>query len=121
MIDSIQAYNSNIVIGICTPTTADEAENNKDNRNAYLSHLNMWNARKLLIENYDSLTEKNIYIVDTGTTLDPDYGFVFEKQLPFAFYEGDERILVATNSVHPSGAGYKQIGTCMAGFIQVKR
>ena len=121
LIDSIQAYNSNIVIGICTPTTADEAENNKDNRNAYLSHLNMWNARKLLIENYDSLTEKNIYIVDTGTTLDPDYGFVFEKQLPFAFYEGDERILVATNSVHPSGAGYKQIGTCMAGFIQVKR
>jgi lysophospholipase L1-like esterase len=82
--------------------------------------MNMWDARRLIIDAYDD-TATNVFLVDTGTTLDPDYGFVFQEQLPFAFYEGTERILYATNGVHPSGAGYKQIGTCMAGFIQSKR
>lgn len=121
LIASIHDYNPSIIIGVCTPTTADEAPNNSDNTNARLAHFNMWNARKLLIDNYDNLEDSNVFIVDTGTTLDPDYGFVFDENLPFSFYEGDERELYAHNGVHPSGAGYKQLGTCMAGFIQAKR
>lgn len=121
LIESIHSVNASIIVGVCTPTTADEAPNNTDNTNARLAHFNMWDARKLLIENYDGLENDNVFLVDTGTTLDPDYGFVMEEQLPFEYYEGDERVLVSTNGVHPSGAGYKQIGTCMAGFIQAKR
>ena len=121
LIASIHSYDSNIIIGVCTPTTADEAANNSDNVNKWLAHMNMWNARKLMIKNYDNLSTSRVFIVDTGTTLDPDYGFVLEERPPFAFYEGNERELFATNGVHPSGAGYKQIGTCIAGFIQAKR
>ena len=121
LITSIHSYSNTIKIGICTPTTADEASNNSDNRNAALCHRNMWNARKNMISDYDGRESEAIYLVDTGVVLDPDYGFVMQEQKPFTFYEGDERILFATNGVHPSGAGYKQIGTSIAGFIQAKR
>lgn len=123
LIESIHKYNASIKVGICTPTTADEAPNNSDNRNASLAHLNMWDARNLLIRTYDTVAMRNnnVFLVDTGTVLDPDYGFVIEEKLPFSFYEGNARELVATNGVHPSGAGYKQLGVCMAGVVQYLR
>lgn len=42
------------------------AANNSDNINPILGHMNMWNARKLLIQAYDTddMRSNNVYIVD---------------------------------------------------------
>ena len=127
LITSVQAYatsvSKHIDIGICTPTTANEAPNNSDHAVPEIGGRNMWNARKQMIEYYDTqaFRDQGVYLVDCGICLDPIYGFPLTTMKPFEFYEGDDVELVSTNGVHPSTAGYKQLGTCIAGFIQTLR
>lgn len=122
-IASIHSYNANINVLICTPTTANETPNNTDNNIPEYGGRNMWLARKQIIEYYDnsSMQGNNVYVVDSGVCLDPLYGFPLQEMKPFTFYDGDNKELISTNGVHPSVAGYKQIGTCVAGAIQYLR
>jgi len=41
--------------------------------------------------------------------------------LPFSYYTGTARELYDYNGCHPSTAGYYQLGTCAAAFIQSER
>lgn len=122
-IASIHSYNANINVLICTPTTANETPNNTDNNIPEYGGRNMWLARKQIIEYYDnsSMQGNNVYVVDSGVCLDPLFGFPLQEMKPFTFYDGDNKELISTNGVHPSVAGYKQIGTCVAGAIQYLR
>ena len=127
VIASIQAYataqSKTIAIGICTPAVANEAPNNSDNNAPEVGGRNMWMARKQMIDYYDTdaFRAAGVYLVDSGVCLDPLYGFEETAEKPFEWYAGDVREPYATNGVHPSTAGYKQIGTCVAGFIQMMR
>ena len=123
VISSVHSYNSSIKIAICTPTTADVMPNNAANLNHILGHRRMWEARKRMIEVYDNpqMESSNVYLVDSGVVLDPDYGFEIRKDKPFEYYEGEEVELFDTSTVHPSGAGYKQIGVSVGAFIQYVR
>ena len=127
VIASIQAYAASAskspVIGICTPAVANEAPNNSDNNSPEVGGRNMWLARKQMIDYYDTdaFRAAGVYLVDSGVCLDPLYGFEETSEKPFEWYAGDVREPYATNGVHPSTAGYKQIGTCIAGFIQTIR
>ena len=123
VIESIHAVNSSAIIGICTPTVANEAPMNSDNNAPQVGGRNMWLARKFMIDTFDVTAYKNgnVFIVDTGICLDPVYGFLNSEIKPFTFYSGTEREIYATNGVHPSNEGYKQLGVCAAGFIQYIR
>lgn len=127
MLDSITAFatanNISIVVGICTNTVIASMPNSNYFENHLINSRSLWNGRKLIIDSFNipAYENRNIFVVDTGATLDPDYGFDVEEKKPFEWYEGDERILFGTNGVHPSTGGYKQLGTCAAGFVQAKR
>lgn len=127
LINSVQSYaegvSKTIIIGICTPTTANESPNNSDHASPFVGGRYMWLARQDIISNFDSNEKKaeGIYVVDSGVCLDPLYGFQMAEMLPFAYYEGTDRELISENGVHPSSAGYKQIGTCVGGWIQYIR
>lgn len=127
IIDSIGIYatqvGKDIYIGICTPAVANDSPNNSDNNSPFVGGRNMWIARKKIIEQYDNDTYKgrNVFVVDSGICLDPLYGFSMTEMKPFEFYSGTVRELISTNGVHPSTAGYQQIGVCVSGWIQYIR
>jgi lysophospholipase L1-like esterase len=77
--------------------------------------------RKLLIKHFDNRTRENIYLVDTGASLDPIYGYPSTTDLPFQGYTGDSTILKVTDNVHPSSDGYGQIGIKLLAIIQKLR
>ena len=127
LIQSVQSYatsvSKTIKIGICTNTTAPGSENNSLYRNPLEYHLNLFNGRKNTIETFDTSAYKanNVFVIDSGVCLDPDYGFGFSSIKPFTFYAGSERELYDFNGVHPSDEAYKQLGVCVAGFVQYTR
>jgi lysophospholipase L1-like esterase len=82
----------------------------------------MWEARNLMITNYDNRTGEGIYLIDAGSAVDPDWGLNFAAaEKPFSDYAGVETVLPTTNAPHPSVAGYNQIGTRVAAWIQAVR
>jgi lysophospholipase L1-like esterase len=127
VIQSIQTYatlvSKTIIIGICTNTTVIGMPNNNYGQSVELYSRGMFLGRKNTIQTFDNDTYRNqgVYVVDTGACLDPDYGFSVNEIKPFYYYEGTARELYGSNGVHPSEAGYKQLGTCSAGFIQYIR
>ena len=127
LIHSVHAYatlaSKTITIGICTPTTIIGMPNNSNLQNVELGSRFVFKGRKNIISTFDNETYRNqgVYVIDTGACFDPDYGFVVQEIKPFSYYEGELRELYGVNGVHPSDAGYKQLGTCVAGFIQYIR
>lgn len=127
VITSIQAYatanNKTITIGICTNTTIASLPNSSYGDNPAFSSRSMFKGRKNTIENFDSSAYQGqgVYVVDTGACLDSDYGFNMQQIKPFTYFEGTEREIYDNNGVHPSTAGYKQLGTCASAFIQYIR
>jgi len=82
----------------------------------------MWNARKLMIDNFDNREAEKIYLVDTGSAIDPVYGmFLGASEKPFSDFAGTETVKLQGNNPHPSTEGYFQIGVRLAGFIQAVR
>ena len=128
VIASINSYatgiSKTINILLCTVLTMSGTPNNtyKDGiirRNRYYYY-----ARSRVIEKYDpSVNQVNnhVYVVDTGVSVDDEFGFLTEERLPFAYYEGDARELFDVNGVHPDVGGYKQFGNPIAGAIQYIR
>jgi len=79
-------------------------------------------ARQLMISNFDSREAEYIYVVDTGSSIDPIYGFTLAAaEKPFSDFVGTETIKLQSNSPHPSTEGYYQMGIRLAGFIQAIR
>lgn len=127
VIGSIQAYatavGKTIKIAICTNTVHIGTENNSYYKPDEQIGRQMWLGRKNLIETFDTAEylAEGVYVVDTGVCLDPDYGYSEEGIKPFDFYSGSDAEIYTDNGVHPSTAGYKQIGVCAAAFIQYVR
>ena len=123
LIASIKTYKQTMKIGICTAFVTTEAANSSDAVNGFIGTRNEWEARKLVIENYDTEENKGngVYVVDTGVVIDPDYGFDMKEQKPFADYEGNAVEYYGSNGVHCGDGGYKQLGTCAAAFVEYVR
>ena len=125
MISSIQAYattsGKTIKVGICTPAQAASSGNNSTiNIAPQQHHIRYWEARKRIIEHFDTTAymNNNVYVIDSGVRLDPDYGFSDSNILPFEEYTGSVREIYNNNGIHPGSDGYKQIGVGVAAFIQ---
>lgn len=127
LITSIQAYatsaNKTIIIGICTNNTISSLPSSNYGTNNVLNSRYLFNGRKKVISTFDNDTyeAQNVFVIDTAATFDADYGFNVTYDKPFSYYEGDEKEMYDNNGVHPSNAGYSQLGTCAAGFIQYMR
>jgi hypothetical protein len=88
----------------------------------------LWEVRSLIIQNYDNRTGEGIYLVDAGSSVDPDYGFTVitpdwpgDAEKPFAEYTGSAVILTHNNDPHPNAEGYYQLAARVAGWIQSVR
>ena len=127
LVSSIQSYaqsnNKTIVIGICTNNTIASLPNANYGQNPVVSSRSLFLGRKKVLDSFDTSVyeSQGVYIIDTAAVFDPDYGFNVTYDKPFSLYEGDEREMYDVNGVHPSDAGYAQLGTCAAGFIQYIR
>ncbi len=112
------------------PTFVGNPDNDSGNFTARLSFI-YWQIRKLLIDTYDNRQSELIYVVDAGSAVDPDYGFVANYEVPFQDYTNAnntnpatpvvETRKVITNSPHPSNQGYAQVGVVLSAFIQKTR
>ena len=124
VIASILADNATAKIALCIAPSVNGGSNDTIDTNEFNARYNaaMWRARKLMIDNFDAREAESIYLVDTGSSLDPVYGFgVGSAEKPFSDYGGTETIKVQGNLPHPSTQGYYQMGIRLAGFIQATR
>ena len=124
LVTSIHADNANCKIALCLPPSVWGGDNDSVDSDTFNAKYNaaMWNARKLLIDYFDNRTDEYIYVVDTGSAIDPVYGFTLAAgEKPFAEYAGSETIKMQGNNPHPSTEGYYQMGVRLAGFIQARR
>jgi len=84
----------------------------------------MWELRRNIIENFDKKESENIYIVDTGISIDSEYGFNLSSDAkytrPYSEYPGKESITVQTGNGHPY-PNYPNMGVSLAAFIQKYR
>jgi len=119
LIASVIADNATTKIAILIAPSVNGKLNNHDD--AFIQKLNarMWYARKLVIDEFDEREAENIYLVDVGSSLDPDYGFLpYSNEVPFSDYTGTESRPTVYNTPHPSGDGYYQMGVRLSGFLQ---
>lgn len=84
----------------------------------------MWELRRNIIENFDKKEPENIFIVDTGGSIDNRYGFNLTTDArytkPYSEYPGTESIIVQTGNDHPY-PNYPNMGVSLAAFIQTYR
>lgn len=84
----------------------------------------MWELRRNIIENFDRKESDNIYVVDTGVSIDNLFGFKRTTEpaytKPYSEYSGTETIAVQTGNGHPY-PNYPNMGVSLAAFIQKYR
>ena len=82
----------------------------------------MFEARKLIISEYDNRTGEGIYVVNACDSLDPVYGHgELSEELPFEESTVTQTRLVTSDIVHPNTGGYHSIGVPVAGWVQSLR
>ena len=118
LIASVLADNSNAKIAILIPSSVCGTDTNNEGAFNFKFNRMMWEARKLIINKYDERELESIYLVDTGSAIDPNFGFDIQNKLPFSDYTGSLTRTVVNNTPHPSADGYKQIGVKFSAFIQ---
>lgn len=120
-ITSVHAANANAKFAILLPTSTMATLNNNGDVFTQKQNAMMWKARDLIINNFDERTGENIWVVDTGASLDDEYGFNYSEEAPFSQYSGTETRKIQNNSPHPSIEGYNQLGIPLSGWIQAVR
>lgn len=110
-------------VAMCTPTTQNQSANNSTSANPIFHTANVWKARNYIFETFDtdSYLNQGLDVVDTGSSLDGDFGFTMSEIKPFEDYAGTDRELYSSNTPHPSTEGYGQLGVRLAGYIQATR
>lgn len=97
-------------------------QNNQTGQFSAKKTASIWEARKLMIDNYSSLEGSGVYLVDTGSAFDPDYGHYFStSQKPFSDYAGTDLEKFIANEPHPAAEGYYQMAYRIAAWIQSVR
>lgn len=84
----------------------------------------MWELRRNIIENFDRKDSENIYVVDTGISIDKLFGFNLSTEekytKPYSEYPGAESIKIQTGNGHPY-PNYPNMGVSLAAFVQKYR
>tara|TARA_R110000737_G_scaffold232901_1_gene246247 strand:- start:1208 stop:3727 length:2520 start_codon:yes stop_codon:yes gene_type:complete len=118
LIASVLVDNASAKIAICLPASYCGKDDNLEGvLNAKLNR-NMWEARKLIIAEYDEREGDSIYVVDMGIVTDPKYAYKEADEVPFSDYDGSEVRTIDSNTPHVLTSGYNQIGVKLAAFIQ---
>tara|TARA_R110002153_G_scaffold135572_1_gene285205 strand:+ start:4902 stop:8201 length:3300 start_codon:yes stop_codon:yes gene_type:complete len=117
------ANGKTVRVAMCTPTTQNESANNSTSVNPIFHTANVWKARNYIFETFDTdiYLNQGLDVVDTGSSLDGDFGFTMSEIKPFEDYTGTDRELYSSNTPHPSTEGYGQLGVRLAGYIQATR
>lgn len=87
-----------------------------------MENAKAFKGRELVLEEYDNRESEGIYIVDSGSMIDNDFGYGLKQNIkPFNLYNGS-RLLVTQNeeTPHPS-ASYQNAGIPIAAIIQYTR
>ena len=123
LIASIQAYDPTIKIGIQLPPVYGATPNPADGSFPAQKQAAMWETRKQILDTWDNATFEaaGVTVVDAGSALDPVYGFDTEQVLPFAQYTGTLTRTRTIDAVHPSAAGFQQLGIGLAAWVQAVR
>ena len=124
IVSSILADNPICKIALLIPPSVVGSSTDLIDCNIFYQKMNaaMFLARKLMITNFDAREAESIYLVDVGSSLNPEYGISFTtEEKPFEDYAGTETIKLQTNNPHPSTQGYYEMGVRLAGFIQAIR
>jgi hypothetical protein len=121
MILNIKANVPGIKFVVALPTVFTGDPDNTGQEWAARQTYFMWKVRELIIANFDNREAENVFVVDFGATVDPEYGFSHTTQLPFPEYAGSETRKVMSNIPHPTTQGYYQEGRNFAAFVQATR
>lgn len=109
-------------IGLMIPPSTTGPMENTGSMFTRLFDARMWEVRRMLIQEYDNKTGNNIFLIDAGSALDPDYGFFYAAaEKPFDEFTGTETIKPVFNTPHPSTQGYMQMATRVAAWVQAVR
>ncbi|GEM_PF-2354599 len=123
IITSVKSAVPTIKIGVCIHNSVFASDNNTSNVNPILQSANLWEGRRRVLESFDTTTweSQGVFIVDTGSAHDSDYGWDQTDELPFVGYTGTAKEILTSNSPHPSTVGYRQLSVRFAGFLQMLR
>lgn len=109
-----------LMIPCSTSGTLDNASGGFSTKN----NACIWELRRNIIENFDKKESNNIYVIDTGISIDNLYGFNLTTDAkytkPYSEYPGTESIKVQTGNPH-SYPNYPNMGVSLAAFIQKYR
>lgn len=126
VIASVKADSPNVKFAVLLPPSFFPI--NYDNSGANFTPMKnaaMFKQRELLIRDYDNRDAENIYLVDVGASVDPDFGYKKADEVPFAGYAVDAGVIVeqrrvVQDNIH-ADAGMYQVGQRIAAFIQALR
>lgn len=122
----IESYHTAVPDGffiICTPTTSFGTLDNSSNADVVSQHLNMWLARKNIIDTFDGREDDGIYIVDTALMCDSvtgDNGMLKDMAHPLCSPQNDVKVFEQSGLPHIY-VSYKSMGIPLAAFIQKYR
>lgn len=121
MINGFKSDNPNVKFVIClNGPGADQSGWSAKTQKVEMYDLIQKELRRLLIKHYDNRTAENIYLIDTGASFDPIYGYPSTTEIPFSGYTGNLTMFKATDDVHPKD-GYIQMGIKLLALIQYLR
>jgi hypothetical protein len=123
---SIAADSPSAKIMVCMPSSS---VGNMDNNGGFFTvkqNAMMWHVRKKMIPVFEARNADDIYLVDMGIAIDPDYSFEFLTEKPYNDYSASApwstyNRKVDVNSPHPSFHGYYNMALPLAGAIQEVR
>lgn len=112
MINSIKAYNPNIIIGLwLPPTRALYANTNRKGIDGALR------AHKLLIQTYGNQESNKIYLVPVYFNVDPEHDYAYQE-VPISSRNQAFTMMIASDIVHPAVVGYKKIADVLFSYIK---
>lgn len=112
MIDSIHEYDSSIRIGLWLPPTRSLMANR--DRRAIDSSLWM---NKWIISTYDNREDERLYLVPVYLNVDPYHDYRYQE-VQVSNRNPDFKMVIDSDSVHPSSYGYYKIADVMYSYIK---
>ena len=121
MVSSIHDVSSDIKIIICVPPKGSMKEEYAQG-DRYRANLNMMDCRTTIIDNFDGRESDNIYVVDSGASIDgySDFGVIGEYSSDSDRYPSWSQGLVK-DGTHVNQNGFEKIGQSIGACIQYIR
>ena len=121
MVSSIHDVSSDIKVIICVPPKGSMKEEYAEG-DRYRANLNMMDCRTTIIDNFDERESENIYVIDSGASIDgySDFGVIGEYSGDSNNYPSWSQGLIK-DGTHVNQNGFEKIGQSIGACIQYIR